>query len=74
MNEWAEDHGYVQGKCPECGRKMSSDTNYFECWYCGWQQPHNDEDDGQPSDQQEQSDFAHDDDPRDHAIPGEPDD
>jgi len=34
-DEWADDHGYTRGRCPNCHRIVWSDTGYFECSYCG---------------------------------------
>lgn len=31
--EWADDHGYVRGRCA-CGRRTWSDTGVFDCG-CG---------------------------------------
>jgi len=34
-DDWAEDHGYVSCKCPECGHTFKTDS-HPECPRCGY--------------------------------------
>jgi hypothetical protein len=43
--EWADDHGFQSGRCPNCWATMWSDTGVFDCEYCGWSESAVEDDD-----------------------------
>lgn len=45
LHEWAEDHGYVSYRCPNCRRRFATDSA-VECPYCGEQENEEEESNG----------------------------
>lgn len=42
--ELAELYGYETGRCPQCRKAIATDTGYFVCDYCGWEEEEEEDD------------------------------